>query len=520
MKKSLSATKAMWAILFIFILASAGKAQTGQAYLDSLQNGKIKQCLTNYTAMQINPPATALTGIVWQIQNPTWHQVNTSNITLDATNTGPCAFYSDQTGEIDFNFYLVPSPTNPTIPNINKCGDIWAYLGDALNQNIDATYIWWPSGSNFQRDTIITTGIKWVTIDNGCGVAITDSFTVAVNHTNDVNLGGNDTICLYDTLLLSAAGVIDGVSYLWSNGTGDIPYTKVYNEGNYSVTVTDGNGCVSSDVMELIVKIPFNGQEICYIECDSLSLKNNIHLPHHIGVNQDSIEIDQKITSTSFQKIAMIPSSQSSYLVMTSNPLSQSATYGVRSKDACGNISDISPLQTTFVLGIGQFVPDTLGQMMLSFIWADYIGAVVSTYSLYGVLPDGTVVLIASGLLPGSNNQYNWLTTSNPYVQFFIGFWIDCGSKSQHLVRSNPIGGPTGLDEITLNKMINVYPVPTNGPINIETPLVIKEVDVDNILGQCLFTTTKKLFTIEAPGVYLVKIRSSFGTVIKKVVIQ
>ena len=111
------------------------------------------------------------------------------------------------------------------------------------------------------------TTIYTVTVTNSCGNDY-DSVVVFVNPLPIVDLGDDMSISADTTIILNAGN--PGASYIWS--TGDITQTiTVSEEGTYSVTVTDNNGCsntgsitITMENLELIIYNVFtpNGDDV------------------------------------------------------------------------------------------------------------------------------------------------------------------------------------------------------------------------------------------------------------------
>jgi len=106
----------------------------------------------------------------------------------------------------------------------------------------------WSSSETTREITVTSSGSFSVVVedDNGCLSGASNVITTTVNPNPDKPAITPDVagqgFCAGDSLMLSAPA---GYTYLWSNGevTQDI-YAKI--EGNYTVQVTDGNGCTSS----------------------------------------------------------------------------------------------------------------------------------------------------------------------------------------------------------------------------------------------------------------------------------
>jgi len=129
-----------------------------------------------------------------------------------------------------------------------------------------STYSWTgPLGftSSFQNPTIGLANVNMsgtytvtVTDNNGCSASANTN--VVVNSLPTANAGSNSPVCVGNTIGLTASG---GVSYVWSgpgayssNAQNPIrTNATLAMGGNYSVTVTDGNGCVALATTPVVV---------------------------------------------------------------------------------------------------------------------------------------------------------------------------------------------------------------------------------------------------------------------------
>jgi gliding motility-associated-like protein len=100
--------------------------------------------------------------------------------------------------------------------------------------------------------TTTTTYTLTGTSANGCSAS--DQVIVTVNALPIINAGVDQTICEGDAVTLIASGA---TTYTWNNGvTNGISFTPA-NSGTYSVTGTDANGCINSDIVTInILPIP------------------------------------------------------------------------------------------------------------------------------------------------------------------------------------------------------------------------------------------------------------------------
>lgn len=90
-----------------------------------------------------------------------------------------------------------------------------------------------------------------VTVTDANTCSNSDSIEIVVNALPVIAFSGNDTICLGDTTNVTASG---GTMYNWSSGamTATAPLGPAVNT-TYTVTVTDGNSCVNTDSIAIVV---------------------------------------------------------------------------------------------------------------------------------------------------------------------------------------------------------------------------------------------------------------------------
>ena len=80
------------------------------------------------------------------------------------------------------------------------------------------------------------------------GCTSSDAINIGAFTPPVVSLGNDTSLCPGATLLLDASG--PGLGYLWQDGS-TTATLLVSTAGPYSVTVTDGNGCTTSDAVNV-----------------------------------------------------------------------------------------------------------------------------------------------------------------------------------------------------------------------------------------------------------------------------
>ncbi len=125
----------------------------------------------------------------------------------------------------------------------------------------------WSNGQTTPSVTLSTPGNYWVRISDTLGCWIEKAFLVEVDSfTHIATLGPDRAVCSGNRIELER-GAQEAVSYLWSNGS-TLPYFHVENHTQISLTVTNSNGCVAIDTLNLTINgtapaLAFNHNSLC-----------------------------------------------------------------------------------------------------------------------------------------------------------------------------------------------------------------------------------------------------------------
>jgi|GEM_PF-2661873 len=174
-----------------------------------------------------------------------------------ATQAAPTHVYSaDATYQVElvaenngcFDTLSLPV-TIDSIPLLNLGGAITTcdtqYVFDA--QNPGSTYLW-SNSSMAQTITAVYNGAYWVTVINPEGCSVSDTVQLTLNSIVSPQLGADSTFC--NQAVLDAG--YPGATYNWSTGATSQALT-VTTTGLYWVEVTDQNGCVGRDSIQVTV---------------------------------------------------------------------------------------------------------------------------------------------------------------------------------------------------------------------------------------------------------------------------
>ncbi len=106
-----------------------------------------------------------------------------------------------------------------------------------------ATYFW-NNGQTSQQISVDQAGTYWVEVSNDFGCTARDTVEFMVNPLPVVDLGEDAAFCEGSSVMISAGAGFS--TYEWNNGATTY-YINVTEPGEYSVIVTDDNGCAAQD---------------------------------------------------------------------------------------------------------------------------------------------------------------------------------------------------------------------------------------------------------------------------------
>lgn len=188
----------------------------------------------------------------------------------------------------------------------------------------------WSTGATSQSITVYTTGTYSVTVTNAGGCSDTASAQITVS-APPVALAGNDTtVCNGQPVTFNAQP--SGNTYLWSNAAVTQAIT-VTTAGQYSVTVTNAQGCSSTDTVELFTSaaptVSLTGTGICPGGSTSIDAGNpGSSFVWNTGDTTQQITVNMPGT----------------YSVVVTNPTGCTATGTVNIPNANNTVASITPV--------------------------------------------------------------------------------------------------------------------------------------------------------------------------------
>ena len=160
----------------------------------------------------------------------------------------------------------------------------------------------WSTGDNSADINVSppSTETFTVTVTDSNGCTATDEAEVIVNINTTAEAGPNEAICIGESITLTASG---GVSYIWDTGDNNASTTvSPVTITTYIVTVTDSNGCIATDEVEISININTsanagNNQEICLNESATLTASGGDSYEWDTGEDDQTIEVFPTVTT-------------------------------------------------------------------------------------------------------------------------------------------------------------------------------------------------------------------------------
>lgn len=417
------------------------------------------------------------------------------------------------------------------------------------------TYKWTPA-TGLSSDTIaqpiaspkITTTYT-LTITSSAGCSATDAVVVTVNPLT-VNAGADKlTACSTPVQLGPTSSNYSGsgiVKYKWtpavglSNDTIANPIATVSSATEYTLTITNENGCTASDLMKVDVST-LEKPKIDFVSVSSAT-KNVINWTRIANQNVSAYRIYRETNmAENYIKIGDLIDNTSNYFVDTlSAPNVQSNSYKLAVVDVCGNESPMSDSHKTMHLSINQGINGTW-----NLIWEQYVGFTVSTYNIYRGTTQTDIRQIGS--LSGNNSQFTDFTAPSGSVYYQIeavssssagipAFGKSLVTSSENGLsitsRSNVATNKSAVDGIfqlkDLSSALSVYPNPAsdkfnlvlNFPLTKKTIVKIFDVAGTQIKSELILSNNQTINTDILPnGIYMIVVESDAFIAKQKLVV-
>jgi hypothetical protein len=153
----------------------------------------------------------------------------------------------------------VQSVTIPANPQVGITGLTEFCAGNSGQIQATAGFVGysWDSGQSSAAITVTTSGNYTVTVTDGNGCTATRTIPVTAYPLPQPAIQGPPSVCLGFSAQLAVTTAYS--QYAWSNASSQ-PSVSVNQTGNYTVTVTDTNGCTGTTTHNLVVNTALNAQ--------------------------------------------------------------------------------------------------------------------------------------------------------------------------------------------------------------------------------------------------------------------
>jgi hypothetical protein len=290
----------------------------------------------------------------------------------------------------------------------------------------------------------------------------------------------------------------------------------VNSSGNYSVQVTDANGCTSTSTPYVVNASFLPPQNICVIGVDSLSNNIRIVWEEQLTTAIDSFYIyKESNVANVYTQVGSRPyDSLSVWIDPVSNPAIQSYRYKITALDTCGVETPLSGFHKTIHLTINQGVGGAW-----NLIWSHYEGINFGSYNIYRGTSSSNMSLLTT--IQSNLNSYTDLTppTGIVYYQIEIINPNTCNPTKSMNYSSSKSNRATndvnGLSEIS-NETISIYPNPfTNDFImEVTNDIIGQDYSITDFSGRivtsgkCNMNKQKIDLSDVANGVYFIEINN------------
>jgi len=441
-----------------------------------------------------------------------------------------------------FYTYNVPSSA-PLGINVDALNPADCFATDGIgNSGIQITswggsgnYLWdWSNGATTEDIANIPAGVYTCTITDqvyGCSW----SWTKAVEDINApyiyfdavTQADCNASNGAVDVSIWSPATVI---SKVWNNGYLTEDLTNVP-AGIYQLTVTDINGCSSTNQIKILNAKPYQ-PSLCLLTVDTSLIYNQIVWEKDITQEVAGFNVYRETATFGvFEQVSSRPYGlESFYQDNIASPIDRSWRYSITTYDDCGNECFPSFIHKTI-----HVVSNTADGTNFDLTWDDYEGIAYSTVDLFRF--DATNGWMNIANLPYGTNTYPDAPPVIAGLDYMVSFNLSdpCTStkaQDHNSSRSNKtasIFNPGGSTAQIMDEelgYISIYPNPASDivTLHVDKPELFQSYEITNLNGEIIssgmiYTNNTAVSTENlASGVYLIRLISADKIIVEKLV--
>lgn len=492
--------------IFLVLLAFFASASHVHLSLTGVTSGThFNYCSTTVDSVIVYKPAGAGVG--------DWYHSGLGTFSADSAivilGTQGYWYFDDGTMIEFYIDFTSIAPAQPwTATDTTKCTENSIVLKAQATTQPDFIYTW-STGSNAAQITVSTPGTYMVTVTGVCGSPMTDQINV-INHPVPTPNLGPDVVTCDGNIVILDPGTFAGYAWSTSVSTSTISVTT---SDEYSVTVTDTNGCLGRDTINVSFVVN-TGQQFKLVTIDTLTGNNMPTWDVLPGTANVSVKIYRNgtfVSSTAYDD---------GYLVDVVNSSAHTWSYQMSTIDTCGNESPLSLSHSTISTAT---VPLVGGGFRVE--WTQYLingqkAELVDGYDLLSVGGFGTnwsPVFIDS--VNYDVTSYNLLNATDSL--FVVGAKLATGTKSTtQLALSNVVTNPIYSGVVTEEmKKISIYPNPSSGEFTVSGEGMLT---IHNLVGQCVLTDEINgvAYYSLVKGMYCITITKDKSTFTQKIIIQ
>ncbi len=378
------------------------------------------------------------------------------------------------------------TPAGPVLVCAGNITTLTASGGDNYQWRDASGNIAGATASTYTTGTAGTYSVIAVTAATGCADTAAP-VTVVVNPLPTVFLGNDTTFCSGNTLTLNAGN--QGATYLWDNNSTN-QTRNVTTSGTYYVKVTNGNGCVKTDTINVMVNpspVVNLGNDTTFCHGNTLTLNAGNPGATYLWDNNTTAQT-RTVNSTG------------AYSVKVTNG------FGCVGKDT------INVTVTEVPSGVINAVHGSPATYTFNVINAQNVSTYTWNFGDGSPTVNGTLV------------QHTYTTNSIYTVTVTMNGMCNDQAINSRTVDVYDANG-TGIHQLEDNKDLVLYPNPAKDLVVLEkrNSLEMKHVSVYNVIGQLIYNAkadSKDKHRLNtsgmASGIYTVRVETEKGFIVRK----